>query len=141
MQDELIEELFSAAESVMRTLRPMSEVDWQIEELTLPQLRLLMLLETGSARMTEVARDLDCSLPAATSMVDRLCVKNLVVRVDDPQDRRVVVCELTEAGRKELTKIWSVKKTQLMSVASRMTNDELRIVIDGMRLYVIASER
>ncbi|MBQ8507795.1 MAG: MarR family transcriptional regulator [Clostridia bacterium] len=51
-------------------------------------------------RMTDVSRFMMVSKPAATQAVNRLVEQNYVERVDDPNDRRVVYIQPTEAGKR-----------------------------------------
>ncbi len=51
-------------------------------------------------RMTEVSQFLMISKPAATQLVNRLVEMGFVERVDDPNDRRVVYIQPTEAGKR-----------------------------------------
>lgn len=53
----------------------------------------------GRMRMTEVSRRLDVSKPAATQMINRLVERDLVERVNDENDRRVVCVQATQHGR------------------------------------------
>lgn len=63
---------------------------------------LLFCGEEGRScvRMTEVSQFLMISKPAATQMVNRLVEMGFVERVDDPNDRRVVYIQPTEAGKR-----------------------------------------
>lgn len=51
-------------------------------------------------RMTDVSRFMMVSKPAATQAVNRLVEQGYVERVDDPNDRRVVYIQPTEAGKR-----------------------------------------
>src|SRR3954451_13930442 len=76
--------------------------------LTVPQLRILMLLEInegGTGR--ELAESTGVSLATMTGMIDRLAAQDLVARHQDPRDRRVRRIELTPAGRRTVTRIMS----------------------------------
>ena len=50
-------------------------------------------------RMTDVSQRLGISKPAATQVVNRLVENELVERLSDENDRRVVYIKATEAGR------------------------------------------
>ena len=51
-------------------------------------------------RMTDLSRYMLVSKPAATQSVNRLVEQGYVERVDDPNDRRVVYIQPTEAGKR-----------------------------------------
>lgn len=63
-----------------------------------------LLFADGEGRscvcMTDVSRFLMISKPAATQLVNRLVEMGFVERVDDPNDRRVVYIQPTEAGKR-----------------------------------------
>ena len=94
--EELIERLSRASERISMQMRSASIQDWPDIELTMPQLRTLVLLSHGPQRMGEIAAALGISLPATTNMIVRLEGKGLVERVHDRDDRRVVRCHLRD---------------------------------------------
>jgi DNA-binding MarR family transcriptional regulator len=61
---------------------------------------------TGRFTMGELAEMLDISPRSVTGLVDNLERDSLVKRVDDPDDRRSVYCELTEQGRERIEALW-----------------------------------
>jgi len=54
--------------------------------------------EGGCIRMTDISRHLMISKPAATQVINRLAERQLVERVRDAADRRVVYIRATEEG-------------------------------------------
>jgi DNA-binding MarR family transcriptional regulator len=62
------------------------------------------LVDAGKAiPLSELAARVNCVRSNVTQMVDRLEAEGLVRRVLDPSDRRVILAELTEEGRKRQT--------------------------------------
>jgi DNA-binding MarR family transcriptional regulator len=73
--------------------------DWAKTDLTMPQLKVLLLLaERGSARVSWLAAHMQVSPPNITGILDRLEEHGRVARTNEPQDRRVVRIVLTETG-------------------------------------------
>lgn len=69
-------------------------------DLTDAQWRPLWLLALGVASTpAELARELDMDPGALTRLLDRLVAKDLVTRERSDADRRVVLLQLTDAGR------------------------------------------
>jgi DNA-binding MarR family transcriptional regulator len=70
--------------------------------LSLPKLRLLSkLADAGEpVPLRTLAEYSACVRSNITQLMDRLEAEKLVVRVDDPQDRRSIRAELTAEGRK-----------------------------------------
>lgn len=78
--------------------------DWAALPLTMPQFKVLALLLRGDTpTVTEVARVLHVTPPTASGILDRLEEKRLVIREDDPADRRVVHVRLA-ADRQTLVR-------------------------------------
>ena len=75
-----------------------------------------------------------CGLPSATSMVDRLVRKGLVERVQDPSDRRVVACQLTDEGRKAVERFWQVSRERRLALADALTLDQLEAVVPALEI-------
>jgi len=75
----------------------LSEVD-----LSLPQYRILMLLDEGSVVASALADRLTVTRPSVTAVVDGLVARGLVERQADGRDRRRVAHGLTDDGRRVL---------------------------------------
>ena len=71
-------------------------------ELTLPQYRLLSLLEGGGASATYAAERLAVSPPSITAIVDGLVTREMVRRRHVEGDRRRVELQLTATGASAL---------------------------------------
>lgn len=71
-------------------------------DLTFSQYVTIKKLADGIASVTDLARAAELNPGAMTRLLDKLEAKGLIVRVDDPGDRRALHIHLTEAG----TTIW-----------------------------------
>ncbi len=60
---------------------------------------LFRILEGGSLTPRALANSLDLNSGSVTALLDRLEADSLVQRVAHPSDRRMLVVELTDAGR------------------------------------------
>jgi DNA-binding MarR family transcriptional regulator len=108
--------------------------------LTMPQLRILMLLEmNGGGTGRELAASTGVGLATMTGMIDRLAAQDLVTRREDPRDRRVRRIELTPAGRRTVTEIMSAGAERHRAVLSRLTAAELAVVERAVTLMVEAA--
>ena len=58
----------------------------------------------------------------------------LLDRVADPNDRRAVVCELTETGQQQIAQFWRVGNERLQMVADLLDENELEAVVQGLEL-------
>lgn len=139
--DRLVEQLGRLVDQFDRNIRQGAPAAWPNIDLTLPQIRTLASLSDGPERMSDIAAQSGTSLSAATAMIDRLVEKGLVARSHDRRDRRVVICELTDAGRETLRSLWSIRQDSLRKLAEHMSADELQTVIAALEILVRASER
>jgi DNA-binding MarR family transcriptional regulator len=85
-----------------------------------------------------LARWHELSSGAMTSRLDRLESSGFVRRVPDPQDRRGVVIELTDAGRQAWEKAIEVQGRKEAFFASALTKDEQRQLNDLLRKLMVA---
>ncbi len=138
---ELVERLSRVTDRLSMQMRIASDQDWPDIELTMPQLRTLVLLYRGPQRMGDVAAALGISLPATTNMIVRLEAKGLVERVHDQDDRRVVICSLTPEGRNQSEALWNVHRQRIAAVADILTTEEMTMVVAAMELLSAALGR
>lgn len=132
---QLAERLVNVVEDLQRRARNSVLDVWQGQDMTIPQAKTLVLLETmGPLRMGAIARHLGSGLSATTALVDRLVEKGLVERGSDPGDRRVVTCELTAAGREALEQFLTTGRERAMQVADLLQPEQLEAVVEGLEL-------
>lgn len=95
-------------------LRSMVELD-----LSISQFRCLITLRQHETALpiNELADLLDLTLATAGRNVDRLVAHGLVERREYPQDRRVRLVSLSEAGRKIMTEIDVTRHNALLAFA------------------------
>ncbi len=75
-------------------------------ELTLPQAKLLPLLQHGPARtMTSIAEALGCDASNITGIVDRLEARGFIARGHAKHDRRIKSIVLTKHGRQVVNEL------------------------------------
>ncbi len=134
-RQELESRFFQVAEQLNRQIHSGHMDEWEGLEMTIPQIRTLVLLERmGPVRMTDIAIYIGRALSATTTVVDRLVEKELVDRISDTNDRRLVMCELTEKGQQVLERFWRIERDRLQMVADLMDDRELARAVDGLEL-------
>ncbi|MCX5996393.1 MAG: MarR family transcriptional regulator [Chloroflexi bacterium] len=102
-KSEIIDRILGQVEGAFRELLPRAHQELLDLDLTTPQLKVVLLVYlNGPARMSDLASSLGVTLATATGIVDRLVDRDIVERENSREDRRVVVCRLSEKGR-ELT--------------------------------------
>jgi|ERR1700761_4373691 len=97
--------------------------------LSIPQLRLLAVLEDREIGMLELAQILELEKSSVTGLVDRAERRDLVCRVQVPGNRRAVHVILTPAGRSlaaELRRAVRVEITAMADSLSPSQQDDFR---------------
>lgn len=128
-------------DAVARQMRPDLSEQWPEVELTMPQLRTMILLANGPLRMSDVADQIGSSYSATTAMIDRLVEKGLVDREHGTADRRVVTCRLNQRGSETLDAFWRIQNDRMRELAAMMSVEEIETVIRSMEILMEAQNR
>ena len=113
-RDDLVQYILKISEDIYTKLTPGFPVEWLSSDLTVAQLRVMLILRTeGPVRMSRVASNIGTALSTATGIVDNLIKKNLVLRDIDSNDRRVVICKLSPEGERIMDKLWIQGRLQM----------------------------
>jgi DNA-binding MarR family transcriptional regulator len=124
-QHFLVNHILQTAEDIFKLTGPELSEEWLSSDLTVTQLRFLLAMHAdGPLRMSDIAAKLKVTLPSATAVVDHLVSKNLVVRQDDPKDRRLVICRLSPAGETLIHKLWVSGRATLASLLEDITLEQ-----------------
>lgn len=108
--------------------------------LTMPQLRILMLLyRLGDTSGRELAGILHVSLATLSGMVDRLVAHDMVVRTEDPHDRRVRRISLSGDGHAMVEKIFNAGTQLQIRLLNRLSPEELSAVRAGLAAMIRAA--
>jgi DNA-binding MarR family transcriptional regulator len=83
----------------------------------------------GSVSAGEVARETGLTRGATTTALDRVERAGYARRKPDPNDRRGVLVELTDKGRRTTAAIWSELAQEGQALLSRYTAAELQVVL------------
>jgi DNA-binding MarR family transcriptional regulator len=90
-------------DSHVRTLARLARMlERGAEDLSLPQFRVLALLDEGGERASQLAERLAVSKPTITAVVDGLVERGYLTRSADCDDRRATKITLTSTGRRAL---------------------------------------
>lgn len=130
-KENLIEEILTTADRLFRQLLPSVPKDLITLDVTMPQAKIMLVLYIrGSMRMSDIASELDVALPTATSFIDRLVEKNYLLREPQSGDRRVVLCRLSEAGQKAISRIWESGRIRSKELLEEMDTPKLRMCVE-----------
>jgi DNA-binding MarR family transcriptional regulator len=131
----LVQRILKLSESIYRAIPVTIPVEWLTSDLTVAQLRVLLVLHAqGHIRMSSIAAMLQIALPTATGIVDNLVKKGLVVREADSQDRRLVICKLSDEGQNLINRLWLSGQFQMEMLFDGLTLEELEKAADVARI-------
>ena len=109
------------------------------ETITLPQFRMLVLLDSrGAMKLTTIAELLDVNPSTATRMVDRLVMTEMVARQQNPATRREVVIELTAEGRRVVRGVTRRRRAAIGRIVAKMSGDERRDLVKALSAFTEA---
>ncbi len=105
--------------------------------LTPAQVKVLLQLGTRS-QMTigEIAAGLNCSMPAASELVDRLVDAGHLVRASDPDDRRRVLISATPEAARIGSRMRELRERQIRHALDRLEPAERPVFIKSLEALV-----
>lgn len=109
-------------------------------DVTLPQFRMLVVLEAGPSNLGGLAAALDVAASTAVRMVDRLVAAGLVARGVVPTNRRESHLELTAAGRRTVTAVTERRRRDLAAVLERIPARQQVELAAAMTSFAAAAE-
>jgi DNA-binding MarR family transcriptional regulator len=108
---------------------------------TLPQFRMLVVLEAGQMNLRGLAAALDVAPSTATRMVDRLVDAGLVQRSVPAVDRREISLTLTNSGRRTVRTVTERRRRDLRRVIDEIPRNRRAAVTRAMTDFADAAER
>ena len=131
--EELEREVIAQYRTMMRGLKATMGQAWMQIDLTLPQLRtLLVLAEEGPLVIGQIAQRLGIGLSTGGHLVDRLVQAGLAERTEDVEDRRRTLARLTPKGEELLTRLLSGLQ-QLQVWLHEVDQDDLAAFLQGLK--------
>jgi DNA-binding MarR family transcriptional regulator len=111
-----------------------------VKGVTLPQYRMLVVLNGAPSNLSQLARALDVAPSTAMRMVDRLEAAGLVVRA--PADnRRETRLELTPAGKKAVRTVTTRRRRDLRAVLERVPAEQHDQLAEAMAAFSAAADQ
>lgn len=91
-------------------------------KITLPQFFILNYLhENGESKMTDLAHFVKVTSAAMTGVIDRLVKYKYVLRVSDPEDRRIIKIKLTAKGEEFIKKINQQRRSMVINIFGKIS--------------------
>lgn len=112
-----------------------------LESVTLPQFRVLVVLDSGGpARVGVLAERLDAVVSTFSRSLDRLEAGGWVERSQSADSRREVMVTITPEGRRLVQEVTAQRRTALDDVLIRIPPDDRRRVVAALELFADAAE-
>nr|WP_034645433.1 MarR family transcriptional regulator [Bacillus methanolicus] len=94
--------------------------------ITLPQfVALQWLFEEGDMTIGELSNKMYLAFSTTTDLIDRMEKNKLVIRVKDPNDRRVVRIHLLEEGGRIIEEVIKKRQAYLQEVLKNYSDEEV----------------
>lgn len=107
-------------------------IERALDDMTLPQFRVLSLIASSPERASRIAEKAAVSRPSLTGLLDGLEGRGWVRRVGVDGDRRGVGLEVTPEGRAALRTAEDAAEARLEHVLAEMPADERQAVLTGL---------
>lgn len=138
-KEELVEHVLELGARIFRELLPTIPKELLQFDLTMPQLKVVLLLFlNGPMRMSDLAAALSVSLATATGVVDRLVERDMILRESEPSDRRVVLCLLSEKGQALTDVLWQSSRNRTRELLMAITIPRLKLINEALEALLQA---
>ena len=133
-QSAIIEDIIEAHRSIFRSIGVSAPSVWMELDLSMAQLKTLMTLYNGGAApIGQLAEHLGIGQPTASHLVDRLVQTKLVLRTEDPLDRRRTLAQLSPSGEELAERINQVRFGTLRRWLTQLDDATLAAFLHGSR--------
>lgn len=105
---------------------------------------LFHLSRRESTGVSDIGDNLGVTSAAVSQMLERLVQQGLILRGEDPSDRRSKRITLTEKGQEFIHSITEARHRWFASLAGTMSARERAVVVEGLRILTeksVATER
>ena len=132
-REELEHEVVTHYCTLVRALKASSGTIWMEIDLTIAQLRtLLVLAEEGPLVIGQIAQRLGIGLSTGGHLVDRLVQAGLAERMEDSEDRRRTLARLTPKGEELYTRLLN-RVQHIQTLIQKLDADDLAALLQGLR--------
>ena len=137
-----IDQICTAFHGFMRMLHRLDRPGWGDLDLTMSQLKTIMLLvDSGGLTGRELAERLGIGPSAVTALVDRLVQRDYVRREEDRADRRVSWARPTPKALELFERLHATHRERLAEVLATLTPEDLALVAQAITTLELAATR
>ncbi|MFI6026751.1 MarR family winged helix-turn-helix transcriptional regulator [Amycolatopsis magusensis] len=118
------------------SVRSLAAID---EAVTLPQFRLLVVLDTrGPLKHATLAEHLGVNPSTANRMVNRLVTAGMVDRRTSPESRREIVLSLTASGTRVVHRVTTRRRAEIAKIVAKMPATHRQGLVDALTAFAAA---
>ena len=129
-----IAEIVYAQQRVSKAMSASLGQSWMQLDFSMPQLKTLMTLYgAGALPIGQLAETLGVGQPTASHLVERLVQSELVVRTEDPEDRRRTLAELSPQGVELIERLRQIRIEPLQRWLAQLDDTALAALHLGLR--------
>ncbi|MCQ4080937.1 MarR family transcriptional regulator [Streptomyces sp. RB6PN25] len=135
--DEVVTAVLTASRLLVAvSARSLASVE---EALTLPQFRMLVVLDSrGAMNISRLGEHLDVIPSTAMRMVDRLVGAGMLARTANPANRREILIDLTDAGRRVVHQATEHRRDEIARIVAAMPSDQRAGLIEALNAFTQA---
>jgi DNA-binding MarR family transcriptional regulator len=127
--DEALERILALFDRMMHKLMADHAPEMTAIDLTMSQAKALYLvIAAGELRMSELAARLGITSSTATGLVDRLVELKLLVRQEEPADRRQVVVAPTAEAEATVEHLRELNSSRMRSMLDGLEQADLAVI-------------
>lgn len=97
---------------------------------------LFQLHHQGSMGVSDLGEHLGVTSAAASQLLDRLFQQELILREEDPDDRRVKQITMTNKGLELIQDSFRARTGWLIGLGERMSEGEKKQVVEGLSILI-----
>jgi len=105
-------------------------------ELSMSQVGALFQINRGRSNVSDLGEGLGISTAAASQMLERLVQQELILRSEDPQDRRVKQLALTDKGCRIIEEIIQARQGSLEDLVSILSASEKEQIAAAVKVMI-----
>lgn len=102
---------------------------------------LLRIFRGGRSSVSDIGDNLGVTSAAASQMLERLVQQGLILREEDPNDRRVRCIILTDKGRQILNETLAARQGWLENLAQTLSDSERQQVTEALNILIVKANQ
>lgn len=104
--------------------------------LSMSQIGALFHIQRGASGVSDLGEGLGVTSAAASQMLERLVQQQLIVRSEDPHDRRVKQIVLTDKGRRTIQESIHARQSWLGDLAGTLSAGEKEQIVAALKILI-----